>query len=55
MYGADGNPVQLSRIFSYFDNECMEKKVKLFLIQVGSRRRGVCTVRKVMKDQLFEI
>ncbi|KAM4527277.1 caspase-3 [Odontesthes bonariensis] len=33
VYGADGNPVQLSRIFSYFDNECMEKKVKLFLIQ----------------------
>ncbi|XP_026152781.1 caspase-7 [Mastacembelus armatus] len=31
--GADGEPVWLSRIFSYFDNESMEKKVKLFLIQ----------------------
>lgn len=33
VFGADGKPVQLSRIFAYFDNECMEKKTKLFLIQ----------------------
>lgn len=33
VFGADGKPVLLSRIFSYFDKECMENKVKLFLIQ----------------------
>ncbi|XP_068191412.1 caspase-7-like [Antennarius striatus] len=33
VFGADGKPVQLSRIFKYFDNECMEKKAKMFLIQ----------------------
>ncbi|XP_020483958.1 caspase-3 [Labrus bergylta] len=33
VFGADGKPVQLSKIFSYFDNECMETKAKLFLIQ----------------------
>ncbi|XP_074547172.1 caspase-3-like [Halichoeres trimaculatus] len=33
VFGADGKPVRLSKIFSYFDNECMEEKAKLFLIQ----------------------
>ncbi|XP_054468907.1 caspase-7 [Anoplopoma fimbria] len=33
VFGADGKPVQLSRIFTYFDNEYMEKKAKVFLIQ----------------------
>ncbi|XP_015248518.1 caspase-3-like [Cyprinodon tularosa] len=33
VFGADGEPVRLSRIFTFFDNECMEKKTKLFLIQ----------------------
>ncbi|XP_007574099.1 caspase-3 [Poecilia latipinna] len=33
VFGSDGKPVQLSRVFTYFDNECMEKKTKLFLIQ----------------------
>ncbi|XP_012709237.2 caspase-3 [Fundulus heteroclitus] len=33
VFGADGEPVWLSRIFTYFDNACMEKKTKLFLIQ----------------------
>ncbi|XP_034534349.1 caspase-3 [Notolabrus celidotus] len=33
VFGADGEPVRLSRIFSYFQNECMESKAKLFLIQ----------------------
>lgn len=35
IFGADGKAVKLSRIFSYFDNECMKKKAKVFLIQVG--------------------
>lgn len=34
VFGADGKPVLLSRIFRYFDNDYMEKKTKLFLIQV---------------------
>uniref|UniRef100_A0AAQ4PXE4 Caspase-3-like n=2 Tax=Gasterosteus aculeatus aculeatus TaxID=481459 RepID=A0AAQ4PXE4_GASAC len=33
IFGADGKAVKLSRIFSYFDNECMKKKAKVFLIQ----------------------
>ncbi|XP_040013147.1 transcription factor 7-like 1-A isoform X3 [Xiphias gladius] len=33
VFGADGKPVRLSRIFTYFNNEYMEKKAKLFLIQ----------------------
>ncbi|KAL4005230.1 hypothetical protein ACER0C_004943 [Sarotherodon galilaeus] len=33
VFGADGKPVRLSRIFTYFDNECMEKKAKVFFIQ----------------------
>ncbi|MEQ2273265.1 hypothetical protein XENORESO_001834 [Xenotaenia resolanae] len=33
VFGADGKPVRLSRIFTSFDNECMQKKTKLFLIQ----------------------
>ncbi|CAG05414.1 unnamed protein product [Tetraodon nigroviridis] len=33
VYGWDGEPVQLSHIFAYFDNKCMEKKTKVFLIQ----------------------
>ncbi|XP_068609412.1 caspase-7 [Brachionichthys hirsutus] len=33
VFGADGEPILLSRIFAYFDNECMEKKAKVFLIQ----------------------
>uniref|UniRef100_A0A3Q3WZ40 Caspase-3-like n=1 Tax=Mola mola TaxID=94237 RepID=A0A3Q3WZ40_MOLML len=33
VFGADGKPVRLSRIFMYFDNEYMEAKTKLFLIQ----------------------
>ncbi len=44
VFGADGKPVRLAQIFKYFDNEHMEKKAKLFLIQVGSRRRGVFPV-----------
>lgn len=37
MFGADGKPVFLSRIFTYFDNKHMESKAKLFLIQVSSK------------------
>lgn len=33
VFGADGERVWLSRIFSCFDNKVMEKKAKLFLIQ----------------------
>lgn len=33
VFGADGKPVHLSRIFTYFDNKHMETKAKLFLIQ----------------------
>ncbi|XP_033502307.1 caspase-3-like [Epinephelus lanceolatus] len=33
VFGADGKPVQLSRVFTYFDNEYMDKKTKVFLIQ----------------------
>ncbi|XP_070845474.1 caspase-7-like [Chaetodon trifascialis] len=33
VFGADGKPVLLSRIFSCFDNEYMETKAKVFLIQ----------------------
>ncbi|KAM6901137.1 caspase-3-like [Lycodopsis pacificus] len=33
VFGADGKPVQLSRVFTYFNNEYMEKKAKVFLIQ----------------------
>uniref|UniRef100_A0A8C9Z291 Caspase family p20 domain-containing protein n=1 Tax=Sander lucioperca TaxID=283035 RepID=A0A8C9Z291_SANLU len=33
VFGADGKPVQLCRLFSYFDNENMEKKAKVFLVQ----------------------
>ncbi|XP_074484393.1 caspase-3-like [Sebastes fasciatus] len=33
VFGADGKPVQLSRVFSYFDNDYMETKAKVFLIQ----------------------
>lgn len=36
VFGADGKPVRLSQIFKYFDNESMEGKAKVFLIQVGS-------------------
>ncbi|XP_071372726.1 caspase-7 [Centroberyx affinis] len=33
VFGADGRPVRLSHIFSYFDNTLMEEKTKLFFIQ----------------------
>uniref|UniRef100_A0A3B3ZFK6 Caspase 3, apoptosis-related cysteine peptidase b n=1 Tax=Periophthalmus magnuspinnatus TaxID=409849 RepID=A0A3B3ZFK6_9GOBI len=33
VFGADGKPVRLSQIFTYFDNECMENTAKLFFIQ----------------------
>ncbi|TWW66170.1 caspase-7-like [Takifugu flavidus] len=33
VFGSDGKPVQLSRIFALFDSKCMEKKTKMFLIQ----------------------
>ncbi|XP_028274000.1 caspase-3-like [Parambassis ranga] len=33
VFGADGKPVQLSQIFAYFDNDYMEDKTKLFLVQ----------------------
>ncbi|XP_034402171.1 caspase-3-like isoform X1 [Cyclopterus lumpus] len=33
VFGADGKPVQLSLVFTYFDNDYMDKKVKVFLIQ----------------------
>lgn len=35
VFGSDGEPVQLSRIFTFFDNKGMEKKTKVFLIQVS--------------------
>ncbi|XP_047425967.1 caspase-7 [Mugil cephalus] len=34
VFGADGKRVQLSHVFRYFDNEVMEKKTKMFFIQV---------------------
>ncbi|KAL3054355.1 hypothetical protein OYC64_006642 [Pagothenia borchgrevinki] len=33
VFGADGKPVLLSRIYNYFNNECFEEKAKVFLIQ----------------------
>ncbi|KAF7216739.1 caspase-3 [Nothobranchius furzeri] len=33
VFGSDGKPVRLATIFTCFDNEYMEKKTKLFLIQ----------------------
>uniref|UniRef100_A0A3P8UQA5 Caspase 3, apoptosis-related cysteine peptidase-like n=1 Tax=Cynoglossus semilaevis TaxID=244447 RepID=A0A3P8UQA5_CYNSE len=33
IFGADGNVVWLSQIFSCFDNQVMQNKVKFFLIQ----------------------
>ncbi|XP_023274804.1 caspase-3-like [Seriola lalandi dorsalis] len=33
VFGADGEPVRLSRLFAFFDNRCMEEKSKLFLVQ----------------------
>ncbi|KAI3362503.1 hypothetical protein L3Q82_012788 [Scortum barcoo] len=33
VFGADGKPVRLAQIFRCFDNEQMEKKAKVFLIQ----------------------
>ncbi|KAL0965310.1 hypothetical protein UPYG_G00279600 [Umbra pygmaea] len=33
VFGADGQPVRLSRVFSYFNNTLMESKTKLFFIQ----------------------
>ncbi|KAF3701652.1 Caspase-7 [Channa argus] len=33
VFGADGKPVYLSHIFRYFDNEYMDTKAKLFLVQ----------------------
>ncbi|XP_058473114.1 caspase-7-like [Solea solea] len=33
VFGADGEPVWLSRVFSCFNNQLMEKQAKLFLIQ----------------------
>ncbi|XP_067114589.1 caspase-7 [Osmerus mordax] len=33
VFGADGGPVRLSRIFSYFNNPHMEGKTKMFFIQ----------------------
>ncbi|XP_070707179.1 caspase-7-like [Pempheris klunzingeri] len=33
VFGADGKPVRLSRVFACFDNEHMEKKSKVFLVQ----------------------
>lgn len=41
VFGADGKPVLLSHIFRYFDNECMERRAKLFLVQVSSRMQRV--------------
>ena len=35
IFGSDEKPVQLSRIFTYFDNKGMERKTKVFLIQVS--------------------
>ncbi|KAF3846935.1 hypothetical protein F7725_004013, partial [Dissostichus mawsoni] len=37
VFGADGKPVLLSRIYNYFDNECFEEKAKVFLIQTFCR------------------
>ncbi|CAL8322658.1 unnamed protein product [Lota lota] len=33
VFGADGEPVRLNRIFSFFDSPCMLNKTKLFFIQ----------------------
>ncbi|KAK0156430.1 Caspase-3 [Merluccius polli] len=33
VFGADGKPVQLTRIFSFFGGSCMMNKTKLFFIQ----------------------
>lgn len=33
VYGADGGPVQLARVFRFFDGPCMANKTKLFFIQ----------------------
>lgn len=39
VFGYDEKPVQLSRIFAYFDSKCMEKKTKVFLIQVSTNTK----------------
>lgn len=41
VFGADGKPVWLSRIFRSLDNDYMEKKAKVFLVQVGNSRRSL--------------
>ncbi|KAG7270999.1 hypothetical protein CRUP_014598 [Coryphaenoides rupestris] len=33
VFGADGEPVRLARVFGYFDDPCMMDKTKLFFIQ----------------------
>lgn len=33
VFGADGKPVRLARIFALFDSPCMTNKTKLFFIQ----------------------
>ncbi|XP_061886856.1 caspase-7-like [Entelurus aequoreus] len=46
VFGADGKPVSLSRLFAFFDNADMEQKVKVFLVQAcrgGALDDGVVT------------
>ncbi|KAF1377930.1 hypothetical protein PFLUV_G00205910 [Perca fluviatilis] len=49
VFGADGKPVQLCRLFSYFDNENMEKKAKVFLVQT------FCTLLKEDGNRNLEL
>ncbi|XP_061732198.1 caspase-7-like [Nerophis ophidion] len=46
VFGADGRPVSLSRLFAFFDTADMEQKVKVFLVQAcrgGAMDDGVET------------
>lgn len=52
VFGADGKPVWLWQIFRYFDNTYMEKKTKIFLIQVGSRASSSSPTHNVERSGL---
>uniref|UniRef100_A0A672I710 Caspase family p20 domain-containing protein n=1 Tax=Salarias fasciatus TaxID=181472 RepID=A0A672I710_SALFA len=52
VFGADGEPVQLSQILTFFDNKTMEDKTKLFLIQVSGALESCAQVRTSRREQV---
>ncbi|CAL8386708.1 unnamed protein product [Boreogadus saida] len=53
VFGADGKPVRLARVFSYFDSPCMTNKTKLFFVQAcrgGELDEGVQVDSAVSDD-----